>query len=102
MSLNVGDQEYNSGKKYRQKGALCGPNTQAVTLGGTVCQRSEPLHFLQSSPCCCFCLLRQLITDLISFYWQPEDGKVKPVPYPIFSTMSNTLDIVGYPGNCYF
>jgi hypothetical protein len=26
MSLNVGDQEYNSGKKYRQKGTLCGPN----------------------------------------------------------------------------
>jgi hypothetical protein len=23
----MGDQEYNSGKKYRQKGALCGPNT---------------------------------------------------------------------------
>jgi hypothetical protein len=30
MSLNVGDQEYNSGKKYRQKGALCDPNTDAV------------------------------------------------------------------------
>ena len=27
MSLNIGDQEYNSGKKYRQKGALCGPNS---------------------------------------------------------------------------
>jgi hypothetical protein len=27
MSLNVGDQEYNGGKKYRQKGTLCGPNT---------------------------------------------------------------------------
>ena len=26
MSLNMGDQEYNSGKKYRQKGTLCGPN----------------------------------------------------------------------------
>jgi hypothetical protein len=26
MSLNIGDQEYNSGKKYRQKGTLCGPN----------------------------------------------------------------------------
>jgi hypothetical protein len=26
MSLNVGDQEYNGGKKYRQKGTLCGPN----------------------------------------------------------------------------
>jgi hypothetical protein len=27
MSLNVGDQECNSGKKYKQKGTLCGPNT---------------------------------------------------------------------------
>ena len=26
MSLNMGDQEYNSGKKYKQKGTLCGPN----------------------------------------------------------------------------
>jgi hypothetical protein len=26
MSLNMGDQECNSGKKYRQKGTLCGPN----------------------------------------------------------------------------
>jgi hypothetical protein len=26
MSLNMGDQEYNNGKKYRQKGTLCGPN----------------------------------------------------------------------------
>jgi len=26
MSLNVGDQECNSGKKYGQKGTLCGPN----------------------------------------------------------------------------
>jgi hypothetical protein len=26
MSRNVGDQEYNGGKKYRQKGTLCGPN----------------------------------------------------------------------------
>jgi hypothetical protein len=28
MSLNVGDQECNSGKKYGQKGTLCGPNIQ--------------------------------------------------------------------------
>jgi hypothetical protein len=26
MSLNVSDQECNSGKKYGQKGTLCGPN----------------------------------------------------------------------------
>ena len=26
MSLDVGDQECNSGKKYGQKGTLCGPN----------------------------------------------------------------------------
>ena len=30
MSLNAGDQGYNNGKKYGQKGTLCGPNT----LGG--------------------------------------------------------------------
>jgi hypothetical protein len=27
MSLNVSDQECNSGKKYGQKGTLCGPNS---------------------------------------------------------------------------
>jgi hypothetical protein len=32
MSLNVGDQEYNGGKKYRQKGTLCGPNTNSLQL----------------------------------------------------------------------
>jgi hypothetical protein len=26
MSLNTGDQGYNNGKKYGQKGTLCGPN----------------------------------------------------------------------------
>jgi hypothetical protein len=39
--------------------------------------------------------------DLISFYWQPEDRKIKPVPYPSFSTLLNTLDVVRYPGDCY-
>jgi hypothetical protein len=39
--------------------------------------------------------------DLISLYWQPEDRKIKPVPYPVFSTLLNTLDVVGYPGDCY-
>jgi hypothetical protein len=33
MSLNTGDQEYNSGKKYRQKGALCGPNIEIQLVG---------------------------------------------------------------------
>jgi hypothetical protein len=28
----MGDQEYNSGKKYRQKGTLCGPNTSQGVL----------------------------------------------------------------------
>jgi hypothetical protein len=32
MSLNVGDQECNSGKKYGQKGTLCGPNRNGVQL----------------------------------------------------------------------
>jgi hypothetical protein len=39
--------------------------------------------------------------DLISLYWQPEDRKIKPVPYPAFSTLLNTLDVVRYPGDCY-
>jgi hypothetical protein len=26
MSLNTGDQGYNNGKKYGQKGTICGPN----------------------------------------------------------------------------
>jgi hypothetical protein len=33
MSLNVGDQECNSGKKYGQKGTLCGPNTMLIMHG---------------------------------------------------------------------
>jgi hypothetical protein len=28
----MGDQEYNSGKKYRQKGTLCGPNSNKTLL----------------------------------------------------------------------
>jgi hypothetical protein len=39
--------------------------------------------------------------DLISLYWQPEDGKIKTVPYPAFSTLLNTLDVVRYPGDFY-
>jgi hypothetical protein len=27
MSLNTSDEGYNNGKKYGQKGAICGPNT---------------------------------------------------------------------------
>jgi hypothetical protein len=30
MSLNTGDQVYNNGKKYGQKGTLCGPNTGQI------------------------------------------------------------------------
>jgi hypothetical protein len=30
----MGDQEYNSGKKYRQKGTLCGPNIATSKLAG--------------------------------------------------------------------
>jgi hypothetical protein len=32
MSLNVGDQECNSGKKYGQKGTLCGPNNPKLYI----------------------------------------------------------------------
>ena len=35
MSLNVGDQEYNGGKKYRQKGTLCGPNNDGLLPHGS-------------------------------------------------------------------
>jgi hypothetical protein len=28
MSLNTSDEGYNNGKKYGQKGAICGPNTR--------------------------------------------------------------------------
>ena len=28
MSLNTSDEGYNNGKKYGQKGTLCGPNTE--------------------------------------------------------------------------
>jgi hypothetical protein len=41
MSLNVGDQEYNGGKKYRQKGTLCGPNSVAI---GKYCQLFWDMH----------------------------------------------------------
>jgi hypothetical protein len=37
MSLNTGDQGYNNGKKYGQKGTLCGPNTcHCELLGGRI------------------------------------------------------------------
>ena len=39
--------------------------------------------------------------DLISLCWQLEDRKIKPVPYPTFSTLLNTLDVVRYPGDFY-
>jgi hypothetical protein len=39
----MGDQEYNSGKKYRQKGTLCGPNTMEVKRGGDEKFWSPPL-----------------------------------------------------------
>ena len=39
--------------------------------------------------------------DLISLNWKPEDREIKPVPYPSFSTLLNTLDVVRYPGDCY-
>jgi hypothetical protein len=34
MSLNVSDQECNSGKKYGQKGTLCGPNNAFTYMVG--------------------------------------------------------------------
>jgi hypothetical protein len=46
MSLNVGDQEYNSGKKYRQKGTLCGPNRDRLYLHFEV---GDPTFFAASN-----------------------------------------------------
>jgi hypothetical protein len=36
MSLNVSDQECNSGKKYGQKGTLCGPNIKTLRHTGKI------------------------------------------------------------------
>jgi hypothetical protein len=33
MSLNTSDEGYNDGKKYGQKGAICGPNNKWLTRG---------------------------------------------------------------------
>jgi hypothetical protein len=49
MSLNVGDQEYNSGKKYRQKGALCGPNSDV----SDAIYMEQPQGFLKDSYLVC-------------------------------------------------
>jgi hypothetical protein len=45
MSLNMGNQEYNSGKKYRQKGTLCGPNIPPTQ--GVACPQAT--HFESES-----------------------------------------------------
>jgi hypothetical protein len=31
MSLNTSDEGYNNGKKYGQKGTICGPNTYVLS-----------------------------------------------------------------------
>jgi hypothetical protein len=50
MSLNVGDQEYNGGKKYRQKGTLCGPNIcQCVNSKMLAPRVLKPLSVSKSS-----------------------------------------------------
>ena len=36
MSLNVSEQEYNGGKKYGQKGTLCGPNSYNWCVVGCI------------------------------------------------------------------
>jgi hypothetical protein len=44
MSLNMGDQEYNSGKKYRQKGTFCGPNTFHIWLATSRFGKVPPIY----------------------------------------------------------
>jgi hypothetical protein len=44
MRLNTGDQGYNNGKKYGQKGAICGPNIETMKRKGG----PEHLHFGKS------------------------------------------------------
>jgi hypothetical protein len=41
MSLNVGDQECNSGKKYGQKGTLCGQIVPTTNDNNLVCNQSS-------------------------------------------------------------
>jgi hypothetical protein len=55
----MGDQEYNSGKKYRQKGTLCGPNIPPnsrccmssgnVTLNQSLDTDSDHVNYSSSS-----------------------------------------------------
>jgi hypothetical protein len=34
MSLNTSDEGYNNGKKYGQKGTICGPNSRGAIMNG--------------------------------------------------------------------
>jgi hypothetical protein len=63
MSLNICDQEYNSGKKYRQNDTLCGPNRNnigfiflsfflnslASSFSGILCSMIDVSYVLRSS-----------------------------------------------------
>jgi hypothetical protein len=40
MSLNTSDEGYNNGKKYGQKGAICGPNTVLKKNQGSMQKRN--------------------------------------------------------------
>ena len=42
----MGDHEYNSGKKYRQKGTLCGPNRLLCRLGHICVPSSERVKLI--------------------------------------------------------
>jgi len=44
MSLNVNEQECNGGKKYGQKGTLCGPNTQYSTWLVKLCAKKGIIY----------------------------------------------------------
>ena len=53
MSLNTSDEGYNNGKKYGQKGAICGPNTSQDFLSSFSLQQEKhsPQLCLPSDHC---------------------------------------------------
>jgi hypothetical protein len=50
MSLNISDEGYNNGKKYGQKGTICGPNNSInfsydLRLGNMIVLHIKITHF---------------------------------------------------------
>jgi hypothetical protein len=83
MSLNTGDKGYNSGKKYRQKGTLCGPNIAYRKLSlnppivdGTITPVPSPVNPVDH--------VVNLVTSLV----EPVDIVVDPIPSSVNPTLS--------------